>query len=213
MNETKTIAVFGATGKVGSEFVERALNAGYRIRALVRNEAKLGRGGNPKVEAIVGDATHAADVAKAIAGADIVASLLGNPPDRRAQRIMSEATNAIMTAAAAQPTPPRCLMISSIGVGGSSWMIKGMLTLIGGRAGFADYERAEARVRAETTASFVVIRPYALTDKPGTGRYRVLEGQTAHFAKSIPRADVARFFFDCLENTQWDGACVNIGGA
>jgi len=161
MNETKTIAVFGATGKVGSEFVERALNAGYRIRALVRNEA----------------------------------------------------TDAIMTAAAAQPTPPRCLMISSIGVGGSSWMIKGMLTLIGGRAGFADYERAEARVRAETTAPFVVIRPYALTDKPGTGRYRVLEGQTAHFAKSIPRADVARFFFDCLENTQWDGACVNIGGA
>jgi hypothetical protein len=159
---------------------------------------------------IEGDATNADDVVSAVAGADVVTSFLGNPG--RGVQIMFAATDNIMTAAAAQPNRPRCLMISSIGVGGSSWLVKGMLILIGGRAGFEDYERAEARVRNETTVPFVVIRPYALTDKPATGRYKVIPGNTAHIAKAIPRADVAKFFLDSVKDTGKVGSCVNIGG-
>ena len=87
------------------------------------------------------------------------------------------------------------------------------LTLANGRAGFKDYEDAEARVRNETDVPFIVVRPYALTDKPAKGQYKVLPGQTAHFAKPIPRPDVARFLLDCVEDVSKDGSCVNIGGA
>lgn len=176
--------------------------------------ARFAHADHPDVEVIEGDATNAADVARAVAGADVVASFLGNPgKSRNFALIMAAAADNIMSAAADQPRPPRCLMISSVGVGGSSWLIKAMLTLIGGRAGFQNYEDAEARVRSESNVPFAIIRPYALTDKPTTGRYQVIEGRTAHFARSIPRVDVARFFLDCVEHTRWDGAAgVNVGG-
>lgn len=211
MTERKTITVFGAAGKVGGEFVTLALEGGYPVRAFVRNRSRFAHADNPRVEVIEGNATSAVDVANAVEGADVVTSFLGNPG--KGVQMMRIAADNIMTAAAAQPTPPRCLMISSVGVGGSSWLIKSALTLIGGRAGFDDYERAEARVRNDTSVPFTVIRPYALTDKPATGKYKVL-GSTAHLAKPITRADVSRFFFDCLEETRWDGPTgVNVGGA
>ncbi|MEM6931470.1 MAG: NAD(P)H-binding protein, partial [Myxococcota bacterium] len=87
------------------------------------------------------------------------------------------------------------------------------LQMIGGRAQFEDYERAEARIRSETKVPWLIIRPYALTDGPPKGAYSVIEGPTAHFARPIPRPDVARFFLDCVDDRQWDGSGVNVGGA
>ena len=206
-----TLAVFGANGKVGREFVEMALESGYFLRAFVRNRRSFAFADTPGVDLIEGDATSADDVAEFVDGASVVTSFLGNPG--KDTYIMFAATNNILTAAAAQPIAPRCLMISSVGMGGSSWLIKGMLTLIVGRTGIKDYERAEERVRNDSSVPFVVIRPYALNDKLGKGTCKVIPGRTAHFAKPIPRADVARFFFDCVEDTRWDGSYVNIGGA
>ena len=163
-----------------------------------------------RIEVIEVDATNAEDVTAVVSGSDVIVSVLGNPS--RDVQIMSNATENIMKAAAKQPNPPRCLMCSSVGVGGSSWLIKISLTLIGGRAGFQDYEDAEAHVRSETDVPFIIVRPYALTDKAAKGQCNVIPGHTAHFAKPIPRTDVARFFLDCVEDVSRDGSCVNIGG-
>ena len=212
MAENKCIAVFGATGKVGREFVKMALNSGYSLRVLVRKRSSFKVNNDNCVEVIEGDATNAEDVTAVVAGSDVVVSALGNPYPSRGVHIMSKATENIMKAVAKQPNPPRCLMVSTVGAGGSSWLIKIALTLANGRAGFKDYEGAEARIRSETVVPFIVIRPYALTDKPGNGQYKVLPGHTAHFAKPISRTDVARFFLDCVEDVSRDGSCINIGG-
>ena len=210
MTKNKCIAVFGGTGKVGREFVKMALDSGYSLRVLVRKRSSFELNNDNRVEVIEGDATNAEDVTAVVSGSDVVVSVLGNPS--RNVQIMSNAAENIMKAAGEQSSPPRCLMISSVGVGGSSWLIKISLTLIGGRAGFKDYEDAEARVRSESDVPFIVVRPYALTDKPATGQYKVIQGQTAHFAKPIPRTDVAKFFLDCVEDASRDGSCANIGG-
>ena len=212
MSQQKKIAVFGATGKVGREFVKMALESGYSLRVLVRKRSSFERSNDNRVEVIEGDATNAEDVTAVVAGSDVVVSVLGNPYPSRGVHIMFNATENIMKAAAKRPNPPRCLMISTVGAGGSSWLIKIALTLANGRAGFKDYEDAEARVRSETDVPFIVVRPYALTDKPPNGQYKVLPGHTAHFAKPIPRTDVARFFMDCVEDVSRDDSCVNIGG-
>lgn len=211
----KTITVFGANGNVGGAFVRLAADAGYALRASVRTPEKFDNPDPTHVEVVKGDATDADDVARAIDGADVVTSFLGNPyPNPRNIFIMEAAADRIMTAAAAQPTPPRCLMISTVGAGGSSWLIKLMLQMFNGRAGFADYERADARIRSEANVPFTLIRPYALNDKPAKGASKVIAGRTAHFAKPIPRPDVAKFFLDCVEDSRWDGpGGVNIGGA
>lgn len=215
MGEPRSITVFGANGKVGSEFVKLAVEAGHTLRAFVRSPERFTNPDPSRVELVQGDVTDAAQVARAIEGAHVVASFLGNPhPNPNNTFIMQAAADNIMTAAAAQPAPPRCLMISSVGVGGSSWLIKLVLQMIGGRAQIEDYERAEARIRGDTQVPHVVIRPYALTDGPAKQAYAVIGGPTAHFARPIPRADVARFFLDCVEDTRWDGpAGVNVGGA
>ena len=89
-----------------------------------------------------------------------------------------------------------------------------MLRLFAGKASIDDYERADALVRGQSDIPYALIRPYGLNDKPGTGTYKVIPRKTVHFAKPIPRANVARFFFDCLEDTQYDGpAAVHLTGA
>ena len=126
---------------------------------------------------------------------------------------MDKAYENIMLAASNQPNPPRCLMISSIGIGGSSWLVKFLLQQIGGKVGFADFEKAEKRVLEEKDVPFVAIRPAGLTDKQGKGKYRIINKPTVFFPKFIARIDVAKFFVDCLSDTSFDGKAVMIQGA
>ena len=206
----KTVLVFGANGQMGSLVVQQALAVGYKIKAFVRSPHKFKHSEHPNVEVFKGDTTNFDDVEEAIAGVDIVMSCLGNPSKKIF--IMEAAYDNIMLAASAQPNPPRCLMISSIGMNGSSWFVKFLLQKIGGKEGFADFERAEKRVLDETGVPFVVIRPAGLTNKQGKGRYRVINKPTVFFPKFIARSDVAQFFVDCLNDTSFDGKAVMIEG-
>jgi hypothetical protein len=56
------LAIFGATGTVGSELVSQALAAGHRVRALARDVSKLGLD-DPRLEIVCGDAMDTAAVA------------------------------------------------------------------------------------------------------------------------------------------------------
>ena len=207
--KTTKIAVFGATGKVGNHFVEQALEAGYTLRVLVRNESRFNHADHDNVEVVVGDATRFEDVERTISDAQVVVSCLGNP--KRAL-IMEKAYDNIMTAAAGQAQPPRCIMISSIGLGGSSWLIKLMLTLIAGKAAVDDGEKADKQVREDREVSFVLVRPYALTNSAGLGRYKIIRGKDGTFARPISRRDVALFMLRCVEDKGWDNRAVMLGG-
>ena len=105
------IALFGATGAVGGHFLNKALAAGHEVAALVRTPEKLSEHTN--LSALRGDVTSPSDVAKVILGADVVVSCLGNV---KGVLIMEKAAEAILQAAAAQPNPPKCLFVSSIGL-------------------------------------------------------------------------------------------------
>lgn len=206
-----TITVFGANGNLGSHFVNQALEAGFRIKAFVRNAASYQHSDNSKVEVVEGDAAIIGDVKKAVANTDIVVSCLGNP---KKVQIMYKSHDNILTAASGQTNIPKCILISSIGCGGTSWIVKQMLTLIGGKASFADYEKADKRISEEKSVPFVLVRPYALTDMEGKGRYYVTKNQKGTFLKSISRADVANFMLDAVTDSQWDGSPgVLLGGA
>lgn len=73
-----------------------------------------------------------------------------------------------------------------------------MLILIGSKTGFADYEKADKRIREEKTVPFVLVIPYALTDKEGKGKYYATKKQNGTFLKSISRANVAKFMLDAV---------------
>lgn len=193
------IALLGATGGVGGHFMKRALGTDHQVRALVRNPSKVAP--DPHLTVLQGDATNPGDVASLISGADAVVSCVGNS---KGNRIMERTAGAVLGAARELPDPPKCLFVSSIGCGGTSWVGKQVLSLIGGKESFADYDRADARISGETRVPYVLIRPAALTEKPGTGKYRVMTSGGV-FSRPLPKADVANFLFDSLTTDEWNG--------
>tara|TARA_B100001142_G_scaffold330189_1_gene396865 strand:+ start:515 stop:1132 length:618 start_codon:yes stop_codon:yes gene_type:complete len=193
------IALFGATGAVGGHFLNKALSAGHEVVALVRTPEKLRE--NTSLSALKGDVTSPSDVTRPISGTDVVVSCLGNV---KGVLIMEKAAEAILQASAEQSKPPKCLFVSSIGCGGTSWVVKQMLQLIGGRSSFADYERADSRISLEGKVPYVLVRPAALKEKSGNGKYRVFQGDGT-FARPMAKEDVAEFLLDAISSNQWDG--------
>lgn len=193
------IALFGATGGVGGYFLIKSLAKNYEVTALVRKPKKLREHTNLSLHK--GDVTNPSDVAKVIVGAEVVVSCLGNV---KGVLIMEKATEAILQAVAEKSNPPKCLFVSSIGCGGSSWVVKQMLKMIGGRSSFADYERADNRISREKNIPYVLVRPAALKDKPGNRKYRVFHGDGT-FARPIAKEDVAEFLIDAISINDWDG--------
>ena len=77
MENSRLCLVTGATGYVGGRLVPELLDAGYRVRVLARNPAKLrGRPWSDSVDAVRGDAQDEAAVRAAMAGVDVAYYLL-----------------------------------------------------------------------------------------------------------------------------------------
>lgn len=74
---TSPVLVTGATGYVGGRLVPRLLDAGYRVRVLVRDPARLtGRSWSDRVEVVQGDALNPKSLARALAGISVAYYLI-----------------------------------------------------------------------------------------------------------------------------------------
>ncbi|MBO1752101.1 NAD(P)H-binding protein [Actinotalea sp. BY-33] len=89
------LAVFGATGMVGSSVVERALAEGHEVRALVRDRRRRSGRLPDAVHAVLGDARDAEAVHETVVGTEAVLSSLGGFQDPES---MSIGTGHIITA-------------------------------------------------------------------------------------------------------------------
>ncbi|MFG2990347.1 NAD(P)-dependent oxidoreductase [Streptomyces sp. NPDC048257] len=76
------IALFGATGTIGTRVLHEALRRGHEVTAVVRDPAKLpGSGSGAGAGAVVrGDVLDPASVGEAVAGHDVVVSAFGPGP-------------------------------------------------------------------------------------------------------------------------------------
>jgi len=76
------VLVTGATGYIGGRLVPRLLNAGYRVRVLVRDEARLdGRPWRDQVEIIEGNVRYQASIQPAMEGVDAAFYLIRSRAD------------------------------------------------------------------------------------------------------------------------------------
>ena len=84
------LAIFGATGRIGSYLTELALNAGHEAVVLVRDPARL-KLSHGRLRVVVGDAGDFDRVLEVVQGADAVLSTLGprrnSPSDEEAHVI------------------------------------------------------------------------------------------------------------------------------
>ena len=90
------IVIFGAAGATGRILVERALAQGHEVTAFDRHTAPLTIQ-HPKLTLIQGDIFNSAQVEEAIAGQDVVISVLGVRPSVTIP-VCSEGTEHIIAA-------------------------------------------------------------------------------------------------------------------
>jgi uncharacterized protein YbjT (DUF2867 family) len=74
------LAIFGATGTVGTALLPQALDAGHELRVLARTPAKVGRT-DPRLRVIGGNANDLASVTETVTGCDAVLTTLGGTRD------------------------------------------------------------------------------------------------------------------------------------
>jgi len=193
------IALFGATGGTGRAVIDRALQAGHRVKALARQADKL----EPRdgLTVLQGDAMVAEDVARALADTDAVVVALGNSQNafallfgarRTTPRDICEAGTRNILAALGDGEDRSVVVVSAFGVGATRDKLPLMFKLFYRlvlREQIADKERQEALLRA-SNANYVVIQPVALTDKPASGKWTAtLDGTLA--GSEVSRHDLA----------------------
>jgi putative NADH-flavin reductase len=166
--------------------LEQAIAEGHAITALVRDAAKLATD-QPNLTVIVGDATNQEDVAKAVAHADVVVSVLGGA----STTLMTKALQAVVSACKAVGVP-RVILMSSfmvrrerLGVGTR------LLTGLAMAKYISDKAQSEALLRS-SGLQWTVVYAGRLANGPRTGKAREARpDETVTLKNSVSRADVA----------------------
>ena len=86
MPQPSTFLVFGATGGTGKHFTRFALDAGHKVRAFVRNPAKLTIK-HPNLQVIEGSITEVSELDRIVDGAEFIVSMLGDRVHQERARI------------------------------------------------------------------------------------------------------------------------------
>ena len=202
------IAIFGATGGIGTECLRQALEQGHEVRAFVRDPARLVRR-HDRLAILGGNLSVPVDVEAALSGCDAVICALGSR-SLSATKVRREGTAAII-GGMAKCGVRRLFVISAMGVG-ESWhslsRFNRFFFAVFLKAAREDHEAQERIVKA-SALDWTIVRPSALVDEPGTGDYHIGESIRATTSK-IPRADVAHFILSDLTERKWIGKAVTI---
>jgi len=213
------VLVIGSTGRLGSQVVARAMEAGHDVTAFARNPeaiqaSEAGRASEPvqaengsRPRIVQGDVLDPASLERGVAGRDAVISCLGTR-DRRQTNLRTDGTRklvAAMTGAGVR----RLVAFSAFGVGDSRDQLKRTSFMFGRvilplflSGQFEDMERMESVIRS-SNLEWVIVRPSALTDKPATNDVKVAADRAGKAGSSIPIADVAQFMVDSLTSDEY----------
>lgn len=184
----KLLLVAGATGGTGRHIVEQALAAGYRVRALVRDEARARTLFGDRVQYAVGNVRDPATLAPAVAGVDYVISAIGSnssrEPENTPERIDYRGIEALASAAK-QAGVKHFVLVSSMGVTNPDHLLNRILD------GLMRWKLAGENALRASGVPYTIVRPGGLKDGAGGEGLRVMQGDPRDVVGRIARADVA----------------------
>lgn len=192
---TETVLVAGATGGTGREVVRLALERGYAVRALVRDEARARALFGDRVTYVVADVRESARLPAAVAGVDYVISALGSnsrrEPDNKPELIDFGAVKALADSARAAGVRHFVLQ-SSMGVTDPDHMLNKILDNV-----LLWKKRGEDALRA-SGVPYTIVRPGGLREgAAGEGGVTVMQGDPKAIGQ-IARAEVATILVEAL---------------
>lgn len=198
----KPILIIGATSGIGKLCMETALDRGSSVRAFARSADKLKE--HPRLDRMAGDALNKDDIAKALDGVRAVVVALGIR--ERVAMLWEEETlfsrsTEILLAEMQRAGISRLLIVTGFGAGRSRSAMSALERLghdaVLGRV-YADKTRQEAMVM-ESPLEWTIVRPVILTNRPASGKLRVLDDPGFWRNGLVARADVAAFLMDAAD--------------
>ena len=204
------ITLFGATGSLGQECLEQALEAGHTVTVLVRRPSKLPPALRDRITVVEGDGLVAADVARALpAGTEAILFAVGvdektSPPD-----LCTDVTRHILAVMRSEGIP------RLVWCGGGSNIRPEDEVTFGARfvRWFAeiflkhrhtDKEHQLQLLDDNADLCWIGIRPLQMKSGPKKGHYR-LGYNTFSALSSISFADCAHAMVKMLEDDTWVG--------
>jgi uncharacterized protein YbjT (DUF2867 family) len=201
------VIVFGATGRVGRAVALTLLTKGHQVTAFARDASKLPE--REEISVIVGDATDAEAVKRAVVGHDAVVVALGDSRNPFAlalgmKRItppnICEVGTSNVIAAADAASIKRLVCVTSYGVGDTRELLppahERIFRWLRLSEQMEDKERQEKLVKA-SDLDWTLVQPVGLTDGAATGRWLVsTTGQRRK--RTISRIDLAAVIVDIL---------------
>lgn len=163
---TKTITIIGATGGTGICLVKQALDAGHKVKALVRSPEKLEElsSRSENLTVLKGDVTKYEDVKTALAGSTDVLVCLGGRD--RGSTICSTAQPVINKALNDADPSMRMVVVTSMAVGDSYWDVTWTTRRITDLflASIIGDKNLQERAIIRNTTNWVIVRPARLSD-------------------------------------------------
>lgn len=207
------ILIIGAARGVGRHLVEQALAGGHHVTGLVQDP--LGAGlSRRNLRLVGGTIISPAAIAEAVKGQDAVCITIGIRPTRAPGNVFSKGTEVVL-AAMRHAGVRRLVCVTGIGAGDSRGHGGGLYDRVVQplllSSIFADKDRQETLVRA-SDVKWTLVRPGFLTNRPGTGRYRVTVDLTGVMARKIARADVASYLLREMTTSMDAGRTVLVDG-
>ena len=191
------VLVIGASRGVGLETVRAALRAGHSVRAMSRSAAIPIQDTN--LEKVSGDALDRDTMRDALQDVDVVIQTLGVDFAPRlifeGTSLFSQSTRILVDAMKAAGVK-RLVSVTGLGAGDS----RGHGGLLYDRVVFPlllkrvyDDKDVQEWIIRSSGLDWTIVRPGLLTNRPATGRYRVLTASKDWRFGAISRTDVADF--------------------
>ena len=208
------IVLWGATGLTGREVLDQALEGGHEVKAVARNPEQI-EVEHTNLTVVRGDALNPQSVQEAVAGGEVVISVLGSGASfaqaRKPTTIYSKGF-ANIVAAMRKHDIRRFIALLSVGTvpdPNEPFIHKRFIRpLI--RGTYDDMRKAENFLAGCDDLDWVVIRPIRLMNTPRTGKYRTAVNFLPSGGVEISRADVAEFMLKQLYTNEYLRSYVTI---
>jgi putative NADH-flavin reductase len=192
------LLIIGASRGIGLETVKAALLAGHTVRALARSAAEIAIQ-NPALEKVSGDALDSGTIRSAVGGVDVVVQTLGVDITPRSiferTTLFSQSTRILVDAMKIADVK-RLIAVTGLGAGDSrghgGFLYDAVAFPLLLKRVYDDKDVQEWIIRS-SGLDWTIVRPGLLTNRPPTGRYRILTAAKDWRFGLISRADVTDF--------------------